>query len=339
MVTRAYDEALTPVGLGVNQYAVLATLERSRPQVLQDLARSLAMDRSTLGHLLRPLESRGLVEITVGTMDGRKRVAALSEAGRMLVTTARPLWTEAQNRFEQAFGDAAAEALRTILARVVAIQTLPTVSGRPAPIARREPRHRARPSGEPAMSQPSPTIPRRLNYAWVVMGITFAVLLVGAGIRATPGILIVPLEREFGWSDATISSAIAVNILLYGLLGPFAVAVMERFGLRRTVVTALLILAIGVASTALMTTPWQLVILWGIVVGSGTGMIAIVLGATVANRWFIKNKGLVLGLLTASSATGQLVFLPLLASLGQAWGWRAVSLTVAGPRPSYSFPS
>ncbi|MCW6507923.1 MFS transporter [Lichenifustis flavocetrariae] len=179
------------------------------------------------------------------------------------------------------------------------------------------------------MSQPSPAMSPRLNYAWVVMGITFAILLVGAGIRATPGILIVPLEREFGWSDATISSAIAVNILLYGLLGPFAVAVMERFGLRRTVVTALIILAFGVASTALMTTPWQLVVLWGIVVGSGTGMIAIVLGATVANRWFIKNKGLVLGLLTASSATGQLVFLPLLASLGQAWGWRAVSLTVA----------
>ena len=170
---------------------------------------------------------------------------------------------------------------------------------------------------------------RHPHYAWIVAAVTFAVLLVGAGIRATPSVLIVPLEREFGWSTATISAAVAVNILLYGLLGPFAVAVMERFGLRRTVVSALAILAVGVASTAAITAPWQLVALWGVVVGSGTGMIALVFGATVAGRWFATNRGLVLGLLTASSATGQLVFLPLLASLGTAFGWRVVSLTVA----------
>ena len=170
----------------------------------------------------------------------------------------------------------------------------------------------------------------RFHYAWIVMAVTFAVLLVGAGIRATPGILIVPLEREFGWSTATISAAVAVNILLYGLLGPFAVAIMERFGLRRTVVSALAVLAVGVALTTTITAPWQLVALWGVVVGSGTGMVALVLGATVAGRWFAKNRGLVLGLLTASSATGQLIFLPLLAKLGDAFGWRAVSITVAG---------
>ncbi|MBE7220571.1 MAG: MFS transporter, partial [Caulobacteraceae bacterium] len=177
---------------------------------------------------------------------------------------------------------------------------------------------------------PSSAPARRPHYAWVVMAVTFAVLLVGAGIRATPGILIVPLEREFGWSPATISAAVAVNILLYGLLGPFAVAIMERFGLRRTVVSALAVLAVGVALTATIRAPWQLVSLWGVVVGSGTGMIALVFGATVAGRWFAKNRGLVLGLLTASSATGQLVFLPLLAKLGEAFGWRVVSFTVAG---------
>ena len=173
--------------------------------------------------------------------------------------------------------------------------------------------------------------PARLpfHYGWVVAAVTFLVLLVGAGIRATPGVLIVPLEHEFGWSDATISLAVAVNILLYGLIGPFAVAVMERFGLRRTVCGALGLLAVGVASTVLMRSPWQLMLLWGVVVGSGTGMVALVLGATVATRWFGRNRGLVLGLLTASSATGQLVFLPLLASLAERLGWRAVSLTVA----------
>lgn len=169
----------------------------------------------------------------------------------------------------------------------------------------------------------------RLHYAWVVAGVTFLVLLIGAGIRATPGVLILPLERSFGWSDAAISGAIAVNILLYGLMGPFAVAIMERFGLRRTVCGALLLLAAGVGLTATMHALWQLMLFWGVVVGSGTGMVALVLGATVAERWFNRHRGLVLGLLTASSATGQLVFLPLLAAIATHLGWRAVSLTVA----------
>jgi sugar phosphate permease len=169
----------------------------------------------------------------------------------------------------------------------------------------------------------------KLYYGWVVVAITFLVLLVGAGVRATPSILIVPLEHEFGWSDATISAAIAVNIFLFGIMGPFAVAVMERFGLRRTVCASLLILAVGVALTSLMRTPWQMMLLWGVLVGSGTGMIAMVLGATVAGRWFTGRRGLVLGVLTASSATGQLIFLPLLSVIATNFGWRAVSLTVA----------
>jgi len=170
---------------------------------------------------------------------------------------------------------------------------------------------------------------RSFHYGWVVVGITFLVLLTGAGIRATPSVLIVPLEQEFGWSAATIGGAVAINILLYGLIGPFAVAVIERFGLRRTVCGALLLLTIGVAATALMQSVWQLYLLWGFVVGSGTGVVALVLGAMVANRWFVKRRGLVIGLLTASSATGQLVFLPLLASLSDHFGWRSVSITVA----------
>jgi sugar phosphate permease len=169
----------------------------------------------------------------------------------------------------------------------------------------------------------------RTNYAWVVATVTFLILLVGAGVRATPSVLIVPLEIEFGWSAATISVAIAVNIFLFGMIGPFAVAVMERFGIRRTVSFSLVILGTGVGLTSLMRTPWQMIFLWGILVGSGTGMIAIVLGATIAERWFVRHRGLVLGILTASSATGQLIFLPLLANLSVHFGWRSVSLTVA----------
>ena len=169
----------------------------------------------------------------------------------------------------------------------------------------------------------------RIHYAWIVAAVTFGVLLTAAGIRSTPGVLMVPLEAEFGWSRATISFAVALNIFLYGLAGPFAAAVLERFGLRRTIIAALAIIATGVALTPLMQYSWQLMLLWGVVVGSGSGVTALVLGATVAARWFDKQRGLVVGVLTASTATGQLVFLPLFASLLESYGWRSVSLTIA----------
>jgi len=171
---------------------------------------------------------------------------------------------------------------------------------------------------------------RRLHYAWIVAGVTFLVLLASAGVRATPGVLIVPLEREFGWSRATISIAISLNLFLYGLMGPFAAALMGRLGVRRTVLLSFSIVGTGVALTTFMSAPWQLVVLWGAVVGGGTGMTALVLAATVVNRWFSAQRGLVLGVLTASTATGQLVFLPLLAWVVQELGWRQAAYVVAG---------
>ena len=170
---------------------------------------------------------------------------------------------------------------------------------------------------------------RRVHPAWVVAACTFLVLLVAAGIRSVPGVLIVPLESEFGWSRATIGFAVAVNIALFGLIGPFAAALIERFGLRRTVGTALAVIALGVALTPFMRAPWQLVALWGIVVGGGSGVTALVLATTVASRWFSTRRGLVVGLLTASTATGQLVFLPMLAYLAEHFGWRWVSIVIA----------
>ena len=177
---------------------------------------------------------------------------------------------------------------------------------------------------------PITLLPKRWHYGWVVAAVTFLVLLVGASVRSTPGILIVPLHTEFGWSTATISGAVALNIMLYGLVGPFAVAVMDRFGLRRTISAALLLLATGAGLTVFMRQAWQMTVLWGVLVGLGSGMVAMVLGATVANRWFAKSRGLVVGMLTASSATGQLLCLPLLAKVTIDFGWRAACLGVAG---------
>ena len=178
------------------------------------------------------------------------------------------------------------------------------------------------------MTEPMPR--RRLHYAWIIALVTFIVLLVTAGIRATPGVLMVSLEQEFGWSRAVISGAVAINIALFGVIGPFAASVMDRWGLRRVILAAAALLAISVALTTQMRNQWQLTLLWGVLVGTGTGVTSLVLAAIVANRWFDERRGLVVGALSAANATGQLVFLPLLASVVAQRGWRAAALIVAG---------
>lgn len=179
---------------------------------------------------------------------------------------------------------------------------------------------------------PSPSAPSRrwpVHYAWIVMGVTFMTLLAAAGGRAAPGILILPLANEFQWSRATVSSIVAINIFLYGLIGPFAAALYQSFGLRRTMLLAMILIALGFAASTVSTTYWQFLLAWGVVVGLGSGMAATVLGAAVANRWFKERRGLVMGLLTASTATGQLVFLPLMARIATDHGWRGVPWIVA----------
>ncbi len=169
----------------------------------------------------------------------------------------------------------------------------------------------------------------RLHYAWVIAAVTFVVAMLTAGVRAAPGVLIVPFEQEFHWSRATISFAIGVNLLLYGVIGPFAAALMDRFGVRRTMTLALAATAIGVALSPAMQQAWQLVLLWGVVVGIGCGFIGAYLAAYVTARWFKQRQGVVIGVLTAANAAGQLVFLPSLAAIVEAAGWRVMSLTLA----------
>jgi MFS family permease len=174
-----------------------------------------------------------------------------------------------------------------------------------------------------------PTRPATLHYAWVVVAITFLVLLVSAGVRAVPAVLMLPLEQEFGWLRTTTSAALSINILMYGLTGPFAGSLMARVGVRRVVLSALVLLASGVAIAPLIRDRWQLVALWGLGIGVGTGLVAVVLAATVVNRWFVARRGMVLGILTASASTGQLVFLPMLARITERHGWRVAVLVVA----------
>ncbi|HET7084215.1 MAG TPA: MFS transporter [Rhizomicrobium sp.] len=167
------------------------------------------------------------------------------------------------------------------------------------------------------------------HYALAVVAIIFVALLAAAGLRSTPGVLMVPWGQAFGWSRQTISFAAAVGIFLFGLTGPFAAAAMQRFGIRATVMTALAMMALSTTASLFMTEPWQLVLSWGVVSGIGSGCITNVLSAVIVNRWFVTNRGLVMGLFAASTSTGTLIFIPVLSAISLDHGWKPVVVCVA----------
>ena len=171
---------------------------------------------------------------------------------------------------------------------------------------------------------------RNLYYGWIVIGIVFLVLLVAAGISSIPSVLMLQFEEEFGWSRGAVSGALSVRIFLYGLMGPFSASLMAKYGVRRMMLIPMGLLVTCLLFSPFMTELWQFFVLWGIFMGLASGALANVLGVTVANRWFVKHKGLVVGLLTASSATGQLLFLPLLARISVNLGWRYAIYTTIG---------
>jgi sugar phosphate permease len=167
-------------------------------------------------------------------------------------------------------------------------------------------------------------------YGWLIMGLAFLALLVAAGIRSAPGVLMAPMEHEMGWSATTLSSAVAINIALFGIMGPFVAALMQSIGVRKTMLIGLGIVALSSAAASRITMPYQLMLTWGVGVGLGVGLIGLVVAATISTRWFVKRRGTVMGLLTGANATGQLVFLPVFAVVAERFGWRPVGLLLAG---------
>jgi len=162
-----------------------------------------------------------------------------------------------------------------------------------------------------------------IYYGWAIVAVAFFVSVTTSGVMGLPGALMLPLGREFGWNTEQVSGGMALRILLYGLMAPFAAALIERYGLRRIVLCALSFISCGLLLALAMRQVWQMVLLFGIVVGLGTGMTALVFSTIVATRWFTERRGLVVGILTASFASGQLAFLPLAAWLESRYGWRA----------------
>jgi MFS family permease len=169
----------------------------------------------------------------------------------------------------------------------------------------------------------------KFHHAIPVVAIIFLALLAAAGVRSTPAVLMIPWGNAFGWSRGVISFAAATGIFLFGFTGPFAAAAMQRFGVRRTVLVALTLMSGSALSSLLMTRPWELVLSWGVVSGIGSGCVASVLAATIVNRWFVTNRGLVMGLLAASTSTGTLIFFPALSAVAKWGGWKPVVVVVA----------
>ncbi|HTI01115.1 MAG TPA: MFS transporter [Acidisoma sp.] len=180
-----------------------------------------------------------------------------------------------------------------------------------------------------AISSSQPSQPFGHRYVFVVVAVVFLCLLVSAGVRGAPGVLLLPWQADFGWSRAIISLAAAIGIFLYGLMGPFAAALFHRFGVRRVMMLAFALIALATFGSRFMQSPWQLILTWGVLSGLATGCLANVLGALVAARWFISHRGLVLGILTASTATGTLIFTPVLSAIVTTDGWRTVVLVIA----------
>ncbi|MFD9359368.1 MFS transporter [Streptomyces sp. NPDC060031] len=193
------------------------------------------------------------------------------------------------------------------------------------------------PASAPASPSPSPTPasatgprrPGRIHRAWFAAAVAFVTIIGAAAFASLPGLLIEPLHDEFDWSRGTIGFAVSVNLALYGLTAPFAAALMDRFGIRRVVAFALTVISAGSVATVWMTASWQLVLYWGVLVGLGSGSMALAFTATVTNRWFTARRGLVTGILTAAGASGQLIFLPLLSWLAEHHGWRPAAVTVS----------
>ena len=169
----------------------------------------------------------------------------------------------------------------------------------------------------------------KIYYGWYIVGLTFFVLLTVSGMRSASAVIIQPLSADMHWTVAQISVAIATNVVLFGAMGPFAAAMMQRYGVRRSMLGALTVMAFSTALTSRIMTPFQLWLTWGLGVGIGVGMLSMVLASYVATRWFTTHRGLVQGLMTAGNASGQLIFLPLLATVATKVGWRPVGLIVA----------
>jgi MFS family permease len=162
----------------------------------------------------------------------------------------------------------------------------------------------------------------RIHYSWIILMITFFSIIVAGIVRSSSGVFIVPFENEFGWDRSVISLAFAISLFLYGISGPFMAALIEAFGLKKMMVAAMVTLLTGIVLTFFMQQSWHLILIWGIIIGLGSGLFLTVLSPYVANRWFEKRRGLAVGILTASTATGQLILLPVLAIVIENYSWR-----------------
>ena len=171
--------------------------------------------------------------------------------------------------------------------------------------------------------------PSGIHYAWTLLAVTFACLFVASALRSVPGIIMLSLEHEFNWNRETISGAVSVNLLLFGLAGPFLGRLMDLYGTKAITLIMITLVTLGAGGSIFMKEPWQLYLCWGVIIGAGSGGTSIVMGSAVVNRWFQERRGLALGILGAAFSSGQLIFTPLIMNINVNYGWRAATLFLA----------
>jgi MFS family permease len=171
-------------------------------------------------------------------------------------------------------------------------------------------------------------LPLPFYYGWFIVALSFVANLTAAGIRSAPSVLIHPLEAEFGWSRTAIASAASLNLLLLGLFAPIGGLLIDRIGARRVILGCLTTIVIGLSGTVFVQELWQLILLWGIILGIATGVTP-PLGASIASRWFVDRRGLAIGIMTNANAAGQVVYLPVLMALVVSSGWRSALWAMA----------
>ncbi|MCX4485518.1 MULTISPECIES: MFS transporter [Streptomyces] len=169
----------------------------------------------------------------------------------------------------------------------------------------------------------------RFHRAWVIAVVAGAAIVTAGAFTTVPGLLVTPLHENYAWDRGQIALAASVNMILFGLTAPFAAALMDRVGIRRVVVGALLLVSAGALLTSFMSQPWQLVAYWGVLIGLGSGCLTMTFAASITADWFDKRRGLVTGALSSSSHLGQLIFLPLLAWSVDRFDWRPPVVTLA----------
>jgi MFS family permease len=178
----------------------------------------------------------------------------------------------------------------------------------------------------------------RIHYAWVILLLTFIALLSAQGVRLSFGAFITPWENEFHTNRSVISLIAFVSYAVFGVSQPFIGKLIDRYGVRNVLSSNILLIGVTTICTFFVNHPWQLLILYGVMASIGFGGASNVVGSVAIANWFIKKRGFAIGLMSAGTATGQLLLVPFSLLLIEQFGWKYTVLILGSFLTVIVFP-